>query len=90
MPRWPVVEVRDGAIIRVRSAARPDIPESGWAATVEELFASAERELRDSTRAVSVLELDAEYGFPRRIHSDTPGVTDVWSHIEVRRFTPVR
>jgi hypothetical protein len=93
IPRWPEVEVRDGAIVRIRPATRPDTAvglTSGLTMTVEDLFASAEQELSDSTRAVSALELDPTYGFPRRIDADTPGMSDVWSHIRVRRFTPVR
>jgi hypothetical protein len=93
MPRWPEVEVRDGAIVRVLPAARPDTAvglTSGLAMTVEDLFASAETELTDSTRTVSVLEIDPTYGFPRRVYSDTPGLFDVWTHIRVRRFIAVR
>lgn len=93
MPRWPVVEVRDGRIVGARPAKPSEVPTllvTGLVATVEDLFASAERELRDSLRTVSTLEIDGKYGFPRRIHADTPGMSDVWRRIEVRSFTPLR
>ena len=93
-PRWPVVEVLDGAIVRLRSANRRDSltrPGVGLRWTVDSLFACAEHELQDPTRAVTDLELDRIYGFPRRIGStDARGLTDSWRLLEVRRFTPMR
>ena len=93
MPRWPVVEVRDGRIVGARPAKPAEVSTllvTGLVATVEDLFASAERELRDSLRTVPTFEIDERYGFPRRMHADTPGTSDVWRRIEVRSFTPLR
>jgi hypothetical protein len=56
--------------------------------TIDSVFASAERDLQDPERNITRLELDPKYGFPRRVESDSPGVSDSWKHIEVRRFKP--
>jgi len=83
-PRLPLVIVRDGAIV----GHAPGRQFSGLLneTTVDSLFASIERDLRDPGRVVRQLDLDARYGFPRDYDADTPPITDVWLHIHVDSF----
>ena len=92
-PRRPLVEVRDHSIVSMQEASVRDSAAAAlliwlpW--TVDSVFASLERDLKDPQRSTMRLELDPRYGFPRRIDSDLPGASDSWKHIAVRCFRPI-
>lgn len=83
-PKQPVALVHGMRITGVRPATHDEAKVSllVWKIwSVDSLFVYAERELQNRNTRITTLVLDQQYGFPRKVVSDVPWITD--SHFAV-------
>ena len=87
----PVLVVRNNSVVGHAPSPQRGADNLGntLSLTVDQLFATLERDLRDEHRSVEGLRLDSRYGFPRAWRSAAPGISDSDAGYRVVYFQPM-